>query len=162
MQRFTPRGVVLILILAAALMAATVAAIMPGSRAKVREFLHFDDRKILAKTSGYTSQGGTFVSVFKITSQGMLELEIYTTPDEQGNPRLLQKINLNESRDGYVNFQGNATNLALSDMDGDGSMDILAPTFDEQLTPRLNVFRFNKELTMFERYTPPEEATSTR
>lgn len=157
MQRFTPRGLVIIFSLAGLLALTTVLAVVPPLRMKIRGFLMPDNRQILAKTSGYITPQGPFISVFKISEGGQLGLEIYTTPDEDGNPRLIQKIPLNETRDGYVNFQGNATNLALSDTDHDGAMDILAPTFDDQMTPRLNIFRYNQSLQTFERATAPAE-----
>ncbi|MBX2987954.1 MAG: hypothetical protein KF802_08650 [Bdellovibrionaceae bacterium] len=141
--------------LAGVLALVTVLAVIPPLRARIRAFFLPETRQILAKTSGYITPRGPFVSVFKISEGGSLMLEIYTTPDDQGNPQLLQKIPLNEIRDGYVNFQGNATNLALSDTDHDGALDILAPTFDEQMTPRLNVFRYNEDLRTFERASAP-------
>lgn len=155
MQRFTPRGLVLICVLAVALATLTVAALVPGSRRAIREWMLERGRHILAKTSGYITPEGPYVTVFKISEGGGLLLEVYTSLDESGSPNLLQRIPLNETRDGYFSFMGNATNLALSDADRDGAMDILAPTFDDQTTARLNVFRFNRAMNTFERIIPP-------
>lgn len=160
MQRFTPRGLLSILILAGAVVVLTLAALIPTSRQKIRSWILRDGREILAKTSGYATPAGPFVSVFKIRENGALIIEVYTTPDQDGSPKLLQKFVLNEIRDGYFNFMGNATNLALSDTDHDGALDILAPTFDDQMTARLNVFRFNQTLGIFEKAIPPAEMES--
>lgn len=157
MQRFTPRGLIAILVLAVAVVGLTLAALIPSSRQKIRSWLRPDNRQILAKTSGYASADGPFVSVFKIRENGVLVIEVYTTPEQDGSPKLMQKFVLNETRDGYFNFMGNATNLALSDTDQDGALDILAPTFDDQMTARLNVFRFNRALGTFEKAIPPPE-----
>lgn len=155
MQRFTPWGLTLISILAFVVAALTVAALIPSSRRTIRQWMLMHNREILAKTSGYVTPEGPFVSVFKIREGGQLLLEVYTMPDENGNPQLLQKLPLNETRDGYFNFMGNATNLAISDTDNDGAMDLLAPTFDDQMTARLNVFKFSRTLGVFERAIPP-------
>lgn len=143
------------MILAAAVAGLTLAALIPSARQKIRAWVISDNRQILAKTSGYATAAGPFVSVFKIREKGVLMVEVYTTPEQDGSPKLMQKFVLNETRDGYFNFMGNATNLALSDTDQDGALDILAPTFDDQMTARLNVFRFNQALGTFEKVIPP-------
>ncbi|HRO67211.1 MAG TPA: hypothetical protein PL182_06585 [Pseudobdellovibrionaceae bacterium] len=157
MQRFTSRGLFVISVLAVALMLITAVAIIPTLRYQVRSWVVSSDREILAKTSGYVTPEGPFVFVFKIRENGSLKLEVYSNGDSAGESTLLQKIDLNEVRDGYVNFQGNATNLALADTDHDGAMDLIAPSFDDQMTPRLNVFRFNRALNSFERIVPPPQ-----
>ncbi|MBX3040504.1 MAG: hypothetical protein KF789_07360 [Bdellovibrionaceae bacterium] len=155
MQRFTSRGLFIISVLAVALMLITAVAIVPSLRHQVRSWVVSNDREILAKTSGYVTPEGPLVSVFKIREDGFLKLEVYTNSGNSDESVLLQKIDLNETRDGYVNFQGNATNLALADTDHDGAMDLIAPSFDEQMTPRLNIFRFNRALNSFEKIIPP-------
>lgn len=155
MQRFTPRGLILISTLAIAVAGLTIAALVPASRRALREWMLTHNRQIIAKTSGYLTPEGPFVNVFKIREAGQLIIEVYASPDDTGSPNLLQRLPLPETRDGYFNFMGNATNLALSDTDGDGAMDILAPTFDDQMTPRLNVFKFIRTLGVFERAIPP-------
>lgn len=155
MQRFTPRGVLIIAVLAVVLAALTVAALVPASRNAIRRALLSEDRQILAKTSGYITPEGPYVSVFKILEEGGITIEVYTSSDDGGSPVLLQRLPLDEKRDGYFNFMGNATNLAMSDADKDGAMDILAPTFDSQMTARLHVFRFNRALGTFEKIIPP-------
>lgn len=155
MQRFSTRGLFAIVILAFSLASLTLAAMIPKSREAIRRWILRDQRQILAKTSGYATPEGPFVSIFKIREGNALIIEVYTSPGEDGSPNLLQKIPLDETRDGYFNFMGNATNLVLSDTDNDGAMDILAPSFDDQMTARLNVFRFNRSINMFERVIPP-------
>jgi hypothetical protein len=130
--------------------------IHPGWRASIRAKVFPPERQILARTSAYLSAQGPFVSVFKVREGSSLFLEIFLNQNEQ-NPvtKMHQKIQLPNSHDGHVNFQGNATNLAISDIDQDGMMDVLAPTFDEQMNPRLNVYRFNAALQTFEQAQPP-------
>lgn len=137
-------------------MLATTLAVVPQFRDGIKSWVFSKERVILAKTSGHVTSEGLLVSVFKIRQDGFLKIEIFRMDAKSSESTLMQVIDLPETRDGYINFQGNATNLALSDTDGDGAMDIIAPTYDDQMTPRLNVFRFNQTLSVFERATSPE------
>lgn len=156
MQRFTPRGLIAIFTLATLVLGLSLLALNPSWKSKVRGVLVSEERKILAKTSAYLSSDGPFVSVFKVQEGSQIYLEVFSSENGQETPRLLQKIALSPGQDGYFNFQGNATNLAISDADNDGVMDILAPTFDDQMTPRLNVYRYNPAMQVFELAQPPE------
>lgn len=158
MQRFTRRGLILIVILSLALAVLTLIALSPQSRHNVRSLIFSNQRHILAKATGHISKDGPFVSVFKIKERDIIVVEIYTIGNgENATPRLLQKFSLDQSRDGYFNFMGSATNLALSDTDGDGYLEILAPTFDAQMTARLHVFRYSRTMGNFERVIAPSE-----
>lgn len=157
MQRFTPRGLITIIVLTVLVLVMTVVALNPAWKARIKSLVISDERQILAKTSAYLSTEGPFVSVFKVREGSKIFLEVFSSADGQAQPKLLQKIPLSPGQDGYFNFQGNATNLAISDADNDGVMDILAPTFDDQMTPRLNVYRYNPAMQVFELARPPEE-----
>jgi hypothetical protein len=93
--------------------------------------------------------------MFKILEDQTLSLEIYSKPNSDGTPNMIQKISLAESRDAYFSFMGNATNLALSDTDQNGTLDILAPTYDDQMTARLHLFEFNTTTQKFDRKEAP-------
>lgn len=158
MQRFTQRGLALIVILSVVLAGLIVLSLNPSGRRAVRGWLFSDSREILAKTTGYLSKEGPFVSIFKIREKDSLFLEVYaikTNDKNETHTELIQRIDLPEARDGYFNFMGNATNLALSDTDNDGTMELLAPTFDQQMTARLNVFKFNQTTQTFDRASAP-------
>jgi len=68
---------------------------------------------------------------------------------------LLAKITLPEKRDGYFQLKGNATNLGLVDVDGDSILEIIAPTFDDQMVARLNIYKFNADTKGFDRMNAP-------
>ena len=40
-------------------------------------------------------------------------------------------------------IKGQATNLALKDIDGDNSMEIIVPTYDSNLVAHLNVYKYD-------------------
>ncbi len=95
---------------------------------------------------------GTPIQVAKIRTRDSLILEIYA-PSKDGSRALIDRIVLEESRDGYFTLNGSLTNLAIDDVDGDNKMEIIAPAFDHNLTAHLNVFRFDRESKTFLKVT---------
>jgi hypothetical protein len=132
----------------------SVVAINPRWRAELKKNLVGEERKILAKTEGYLKVEGDFLKVFKIRTGADLSLEVYLRTDS-AEFVLDQKINLAEKTDGYFTFQGNATNLVLADIDGDGISEIVSATFDDQGVPRLNAFKYDPSINQFTRMEAP-------
>lgn len=135
-------------------MALTVVAVVPSLRGKVKDAFLSTERKIVAKVDGTLGPDGPKVVALKIQSRNSLSVEIYSSSDE--GLTLMAKLPLYEARDGFVLVQGNATNLALTDVDKDGVLEIVAPTYDDQMVPRLNIFRYNPNTKSFDRATAPE------
>lgn len=159
-QRFSPSGLMAIVLLTVAVAAMTLISAKPSVRTTIRAFFLGHDRVILAKADGYLSPEGPFVTVLKIKDRDSLVVEVYDSK-EGAETRMIARIVLPESRDGYFQFQGNATNLAMSDTDGDGLMDIIAPTFDDQMVARLNIYKYNKETGGFDRRNSDEMPLGT-
>ena len=90
-----------------------------------------------------------------IKNKNSLSIEVYDQDAEEMT--LIAKIPLNETRDAYFSAKGNATNLALTDVDSDGALEIVAPTYDDQMIPRLNIFKYNPETKSFDRVTAPPQ-----
>jgi len=153
---FSKNELVLMLALALVAMTITTVAVVPSLRDKVKAAFELGDREILAKVSGRISVKGPRVTVLKIREKNRLSLEVYDLDGADGMG-LIAKIPLAESRDGYFSLQGNATNLALTDVDSDGQMEIVAPTYDEQMVPRLNIYKYNFDTKGFDKVTAPSE-----
>lgn len=151
---FKKKEILLMAGLALIAMALTVVAVVPSLRSKVKDAFISTNRKIVAKVDGTLGKNGPKVVILKIQSGSALSLEVYQS-EEQGGLTLLSKLPLYETRDGFVLVQGNATNLALVDVDKDGTLEIVAPTYDEQMVPRLNIFRFNSDTSSFDRVSAP-------
>jgi hypothetical protein len=62
---------------------------------------------------------------------------------------LVERIEITDARDAFFSFNGQATNLAIDDVNGDGRPEILVPTFDRNLVGRLNVFEYNNDTREF-------------
>lgn len=145
----------LFLLIAAVLSAAV--SIIPSWRQKAQEHLLQSDRKILAKvvTRIDLNKPDEFF-IFKIQQGDQLFVEVYKqVKDEaattEAESQFLTKILLAEKKDAFVNFQGNATNLAVTDMDHDGKQEIIIPSYDNEISPRLNIYKYNEETQSFDR-----------
>lgn len=131
-------------------------AIIPSTRHNIKQMFISQDRKIIAKVDGSLAPGETIFTVLKIKEGSKLSIELYA-PDEEGNLSLLNKTPLFDSRDGFLDVKESATNLAIMDVDKDGTNEIVAPTYDDQMIPRLNIFKFNPDTRALDRVAAPEE-----
>ena len=132
---FKKREIFLMLGLGLLAMSLIAVAVIPPLRLKVKEVFLFSGRNVIAKVSGQLTAMGPQVTVLKIKTNNLLDIEVFTLDEEQ-NLTFLARLPLFESRDGYFLLQGNATNLALTDVDKDGKLEIVAPTYDDQMVPR--------------------------
>lgn len=156
---FRKKEIVLMSILAVLAMVLLTVAIVPSLRNSVKEIFSSSERIILAKVSGNITAEGPRVTVLKIRSKDTLILEVYSDDPGQENT-LIAKIPLFETKDAYFVVNGNATNLALTDVDKDEILEIVAPTYNEQMVPRLNIFKYNRASKSFDRVNAPEENES--
>jgi hypothetical protein len=138
------------LLVAAAFSAAV--SVIPSWRRQAQAFFFNSDRKILAKvvTPIDLRKPEEFL-IFKIQQNDQLFVEVYKKNSSQEEAIFLTKILLAEKKDAFVNFQGNATNLAVSDMDRDGILEIIIPSYDNEVTPRLNIYKYNESSGSFDR-----------
>jgi hypothetical protein len=133
-------------------------AAVPQWRQALRDYFLVHGRKVLARADGHlqSSDPGQLdaVTVVKVQTAESLSLEIYSTAPDSDQMTFQKRIVLSEKRDGYFTFRGNATNLAMTDLDGDGGAEIVAPTFDENLIPRLNIYKYLPESQSFQKLGP--------
>lgn len=124
-----------------------------NARTKLRELTGPGDRVILSVASADLVGGGNVYRVLKILSPEGIFVEVYG-PDKNPQTRsLIDSFKLPDKRDGYFHIGGQATNLALKDLDADGHPEIIAPTYDLELKPHLNALKLNPETNKIEAYT---------
>jgi len=128
--------------------------LIPASRDFIQSVIVSNSRTILAKAEADLTGQGMKVVVIKVHTSDTMALEIFENEGDTGKLNFVKRIVLPEKRDAYFNFRGNATNLVITDVDGDGTLEIVAPTFDENLIPRLNVYKFDPERHDFIRLGP--------
>lgn len=140
-----------LLIIAAVLVAAVLT---PSVRQGVQNYFAQVGREVLATAEGDLLNDGSQAKVIKFRSREGIFVDVMKV-DSTGGNSLIDRIVLPDKHDGLFNFHGRVTRLAISDIDGDGRMELLAPTFDNQLIPHLNVFRYNPASQRFEPAGPP-------
>jgi hypothetical protein len=123
-------------------------ALVPSWRQKVQNLVGNSDRVILAKSHARLNHEGPFLNVIKVKTPEGLFIEVYKENPEAGI-EMMGKLPLEGTQDGFFNFQNQATNLVLTDIDEDGNIDIVAPTFDDRQQARMNVFKYNSDTQMF-------------
>lgn len=135
-----------LLLVAAGLMAA---AITPAIRQRVQSWLSHSGRTVLATAEGDLLGDGQPIKAIKIREGDEIFVEIVRVlPSGATEP--IDRVTLPDRHDGLFNFRGHITRLAITDVDGDNRPELLAPSFDGQLVPHLNVFRYNPATSHFE------------
>jgi hypothetical protein len=120
----------------------------PQLRSKVRNFLLPTSRQILATASGDFRGDGQEMFLIKIKESHQVHLEFYIKTNESLN--FTQRLTLAGPLDGYFTFQGEATNLAVTNLDPDTPLEILAPSFDDEFIAHLQIVKFNNWTQKFE------------
>jgi len=137
-------------VLVAFFLAALAAALHPTLRFEARSFLIADHRSVVSTVHGDLVGDGSDFTIVKVKTHENLFLEIYQ-PLANGTTKLVSRIPLADKKDGYFSFNGQATNLAIANVDGDGSSEIIAPSFDQNLVGHLNVFKYDPTSKDFHR-----------
>jgi hypothetical protein len=130
--------------------ALAIVAGIPQLRQKIRNSVIPEGREIVAKIEGSPLLNGPKLSILKIKTRDQFFIEIYRLDDELN---LIQRIALDEPTDGFFDFRGQYTNLALADLDRNGEFEIVSPMYDRNGTPRLLIFKYNPDILTFERMT---------
>lgn len=120
-----------------------VMSFIPETRELVRNLIVSQSRIILAKAEATLPSGAGKIAIIKVQTADSLAIEVFESEPEGRGTVFIKRIVLPEIRDAYFNFHDQTTNLAISDLDGDGQLEILVPTFDQDLVPRLNVYRYD-------------------
>jgi len=136
------------LIVVAAVVA--VASSIPAVQNYAKSLLSKPERHILAKVTGYYGTNQNEYLILKLKDEFGIQIEIYETDKETSQQIFKQRFELTQDTDAYITLDRNTTNLALSDVDKDGQLDVLAPSVDRNGNLRLNSFRFNPDLNSFE------------
>ena len=126
------------------------AALLPEVRSSIRGSVLKDYRMVISTVQGDLAGNGKELTVAKVRTREAIYLEIYV-PKEDGSQKLLERIELPDKKDGFFNFNGQATNLAIDDIDGDGQKEIIVPSFDQNMVGHLNIYRFEQATGAFQR-----------
>ena len=126
------------------------AAVHPDTRSAIRLMFAPAERSVISTAQAHLAGDARNFTIAKVKTAGNLSLEIFENFGN-GQQKLVEKIQLPDSRDGFFDFNGRSSNLALSDINGDGRPEILAPSFDSNLVGHLNIYGFDPESNAFEK-----------
>jgi hypothetical protein len=129
--------------LVALTLAMALVVVHPIFRGAIRTYLNRPSRRVLSVAEGDLFGNGSSARVMKVRTEDGLFLEVYGQGETEGDKPLLTTIHLPDRNDGYFHFRGEASNLALDDVDNDHHIEIIAPTFDENSVAHLNIYRYN-------------------
>jgi len=127
-----------------------ISAFHPDLRSTLRQQFNSEYRHVLSTASGLILHDHNPLKVVKIKTEKGLFLEFYEENNSSRTNSLIHKVQLPDHRDGYFVFRGQATNLALDDIDGDRQMEVIAPSFDQNMVAHLNVYKYNPQKESFE------------
>ncbi len=122
-------------------------------RTQLRQLVQNQERQVLAIATGSVLSPELQARIVKVRSAHGIFIEIYGSTTYTGYP-IMGRILLPQSRDGYFHIHGQASNLALKDLNNDQVLEIIVPSFDNQLNPYLNVYSYNPKTNQFAEYTP--------
>ena len=106
-------------------------------------------RQTLSKVDGPLLEFGLDVRVLKIRDNDKLFLE-FLSKKADNSYWFINSVELEGNREAYFDYWGEPSSLLLLDDDGDGLLDVIAPTFDKFFRPRINLVVYNKESNLFE------------
>lgn len=133
-------------------------ALSPQFRSFVQVQLEAHGREVLATAEGDLLNDSSQVKVVKFKSRDGIFVEVLRATGGEGSAyALVDRVELPDKLDGLFNFHGHVTRLAITDVDGDGTMELLAPTFDAQLVPHLNIYKYDGAIKKLMPMQPPQK-----
>ncbi len=126
---------------------------VPAWRQELRNWFINETPIVLKTIKKDFFDDGRIIVFAKIKSSKGLFIEVYEKVTD-GIPKTISKIRLPDDIDAYSHIRGEAKNLALEDVDGDGVPEIIAPTFDANQVAHLNVYTYNPSTKQFEALLP--------
>jgi hypothetical protein len=124
------------------LIAAFVVVIHPEVRTSIRTAWKPNTRIVLSTVFGDLNHDGLAEQVIKLRDGDGIFIEIYASASS-GPATLLARLNTAHKKDAFFTFNGEATNLALDDIDADGKPEILVPSFASDNSSQLSIYSFD-------------------
>lgn len=148
----------LLIALVLCLLVLITAYFIPNWRKRLHTLVWGADRKILATLVEDLDRTGTPISIFKVKENGSLFIELYFTkaPEEIAETlqnrsfELLQRIELPGSLEGFFTFMGEATNLAVANLDNDPYLELIIPSYNYDFMASLDIIKYNSTTHKYE------------
>lgn len=146
----------IIALLSLTVLTLSVVALNPEWRKQAQHLFRAQQKRVLAAVSGRFIPERPPLRAVKIIDNDEVFIEIFEeSPD--GALNKLYVIRTGHPHDGQFNFKGQVSRLVASDLDKDGHDELLVPAFDQNLRPRLHVYKYQPELKEFQEIPPPSQ-----
>lgn len=109
--------------------------------------------ELLSVVQGDITGNGDYVKVLKFKTKEGLRVE-FLKENEDGIREVVSNIKIPHPYNGFFEYRGSSIQLGMSDVDGDGVMEVLAPSFDRSLMAHLNVYYYDPDRGGFDRAMP--------
>lgn len=109
-------------------------------------------KQTLQKVDGPLIETGMDVRVLKVKKGNKIHLE-FLSRQADNSFFIINSVELKGSREAYYRYwekEREVYSLLLFDDDGDGQLDVIAPTFDRFFLPQNNVVVYNQQTKQFE------------
>ena len=116
---------------------------------RVLELAYTQSLQTLRTVEGPLIEAGLDLRVLKIKQGDKIFLR-FLKKNADNSYWFINAIELKGSREAYFNYRGEPFSLSISDDEGDGSLDIIAPAFDKFFWPHINLAFYNKQSKKFE------------
>ncbi|MBK9293789.1 MAG: hypothetical protein IPM57_04980 [Oligoflexia bacterium] len=113
--------------------------VTPQLRELAQSKIRKNERIILAVTNATLDESGKIYQIIKVKTTDGLYIEVFSANV------LIASAKLPDKKDGYFTYNGQATNLAVDDINNDSFKEILATSFDDNMVAHLNVYRLVKD-----------------
>ncbi len=120
-----------------------VIAFSPKVQKKISDRFTETDRKVLTVLSANLINNGNDFKILKVRENNQLKIEVFTFDNKKKKHSLVDQVVLKYKQDGFYKFGTEATNLFTHDLNNDGILEIIAPTFSPKLKPHLNIVSLN-------------------
>lgn len=127
--------------------AVTLLLVQPQWKEKVRDLILRDSYALLAEEEADIRNDGSIIRVSKLKINGKIYLRFFEMNGDVWKP--IQTILLPDSYDGYATIAGDPKNLAILNLDDDGLLEVIAPTFDKDMIAYLNIYKYSIDSKAF-------------
>lgn len=106
-------------------------------------------QKTLQRVDGPLIDSDMDIRVLKVKKGNQIYLEFLSKQPSKSYIKI-NSVLLKGHREAYYEYWGDMISLAIQDADGDGRLDVIAPTFDKFFRPLINVVSYNPKSQKFE------------
>lgn len=127
-------------------------------KGKIRSKLLPKKESLLSVIHGDVTGEGDNIHVLKFKTPQGIRIEFLRENEDTGFREVIFKTEIKNHYNGFFEYRGQSVQLGMSDVDGDGVMEILAPSFDTQLMAHLKVYTYDERFNNFREYHPYENS----